>query len=104
MTNALTELVESIFLSGKQPEDIVAISIVVDNCRHQGSITGASLDETVSNFLNIEYDSGYGNQELDGVVLFSDNTWLSRAEYDGSEWWRYNKPPTVEEILASRSE
>jgi hypothetical protein len=39
--------------------------------------------------LNFEYDNGYGFQEIDGVIVFTDNTWMMRREYDGSEWWGY---------------
>lgn len=35
----------------------------------------------------INYDSGYGWQELYGVIVFDDNSWLERYEYDGSEHW-----------------
>jgi len=46
--------------------------------------------------LNFEYDAGYGGQELYGTVwLMKSNTWLSRGEYDGSEWWEYNECPSI---------
>jgi hypothetical protein len=48
--------------------------------------------------LDFDYDDGYGGQEIFGCVVFKDNTWLSRGEYDGSEWWEYNKCPTYEEM------
>ena len=52
-------------------------------------------DEEV--FLNIlesiNYDEGYGMQELYGYVVFKDNTWLERYEYDGSERWVLCKCP-----------
>jgi hypothetical protein len=52
------------------------------------------------NKLDFEYDSGYGGQELYGTVwLMKENTWLSRGEYDGSEWWEYNECPKVSEGL-----
>lgn len=41
--------------------------------------------------LNFDYDDGYGCQELYGYVWFDDGTWLDRYEYDGSEYWKYNK-------------
>lgn len=47
--------------------------------------------------LNFEYDNGYGFQEIDGVIVFTDNSWMMRREYDGSEWWEYNKCPKWEE-------
>ena len=52
--------------------------------------------------LNFDYDSGYGGQELYGTVwLTKENTWLSRGEYDGSEWWEYNECPKVPDELKS---
>lgn len=50
--------------------------------------------------LNFEYDAGYGGQELFGTVwLMEDHIWLDRGEYDGSEWWAYNKCPQVPDEL-----
>lgn len=47
--------------------------------------------------LDFEYDSGYGLQELQGVVYCKDKNdnpvWLTRGEYDGSEWWNINTIP-----------
>jgi len=43
--------------------------------------------------LNIEYDSGYGSQELDGYIWYADGTWSDRGEYDGSEWWQHQVCP-----------
>lgn len=44
---------------------------------------------------NTNYDCGYGNEEVavDLVICFNNGSWLSRAEYDGSEWWKYNAYP-----------
>lgn len=51
-----------------------------------------SLDD-----LDFEYDSGYGIQELFGIVYCKDSddnpAWLTRGEYDGSEWWVVNTIP-----------
>lgn len=47
---------------------------------------------------NIVYESGYGIQTWDGYIVFEDGTWLGREEYDGSEWWRYNKAPDEPDI------
>ena len=48
---------------------------------------------------SINYDNGYGGQELFGNIVFKDGTWLERGEYDGSEWWRLCKCPTEHEIF-----
>jgi hypothetical protein len=45
--------------------------------------------------LDFEYDSGYGGQELYGIVWLEDGTWCTRGEYDGSEWWEHNVLPSI---------
>jgi len=43
---------------------------------------------------NINYNSGYGGQEIAvDLVIVGNNWWLSRGEYDGSEWWEFNTIP-----------
>jgi len=44
-----------------------------------------------------DYDNGYGGAEVpeETEIVFKDGTWLSRSEYDGSEWWEYNRTPTI---------
>jgi len=48
---------------------------------------------------NFEYDSGYGGQNLFGIVWFTDGTWAERGEYDGVEWWEHRKCPEIPEAL-----
>jgi len=48
--------------------------------------------------LDFKYNHGFGTQELFGTIWLNDGSWLTRDEYDGSEWWgRYSLPdiPTV---------
>lgn len=52
---------------------------------------------------SIEYDEGYGTQELFGFVVFNDHSWLERGEYDGSEWWQLCEEPKEEELLKQHS-
>ena len=51
------------------------------------------------NSLDFKYDNGYGGQELFGTVWLEDGTWLSRGEYDGSEWWEHNVLPIIPKEL-----
>jgi hypothetical protein len=53
-----------------------------------------NFEEAEYFFEGLEYDSGYGLQELDGVIVIKDGTWFQRGEYDGSEWWEYMVTPT----------
>ena len=61
---------------------------------------GMSYEE-FEEIADFEYDSGYGCQKIseDLIVLFEDNTYLRRLEYDGSEWWELegniNKNATI---------
>lgn len=97
MTNAKTEFLELINnLTIK-----CAIIIIGDN--YNPPVIAAQLkvghtEKELSEFLNkinVEYDSGYGVQELFGTVWFTDNTWAERSEYDGSEWWEHKKLPEI---------
>ena len=45
--------------------------------------------------LDFNYDSGYGGQNLFGTVWLEDDTWCTRGEYDGSEWWEHNQLPEI---------
>jgi hypothetical protein len=42
----------------------------------------------------IEYDNGYGGTYIaTDLIIVGADWWLSRGEYDGSEWWAYNILP-----------
>lgn len=43
--------------------------------------------------LDFDYDNGFGTQVVDGTIVFTDGTWLTRGEYDGSEWWENHVCP-----------
>lgn len=49
--------------------------------------------------LDFEYDAGYGSQNLFGIVLFKDKSWLERSEYDGAESWSYKRSPTIKDVI-----
>jgi len=49
--------------------------------------------------LDFEYYDGYGGQELFGTIWFTDGTWATRGEYDGSEWWKHHELPDIDEEL-----
>lgn len=91
--NDMNLLEETISMIAAVPKNIKDIEYI-------GNEEG-TLELTWSRFkevANFEYDAGYGGNEIasDLVIVFKDGTWLSRAEYDGSEWWHYNIAPTRE--------
>ncbi len=103
MTNAREELLK--LLKGKE---IKCAKVTTDEDWEEDEYKTAVLkvgydEEDYAKFLNdlnFEYYSGYGGQELFGIVWFKDNTWAGRDEYDGSEWWViYSLPDIPSELL-----
>ncbi len=45
--------------------------------------------------INVKYNDGYGTQELFGTIWYTDGTWSTRWEYDGSEGWERHACPEV---------
>lgn len=91
MTNLLEETKEIMALNGQSPEDIIFIGSSCSNysCTWEEFILLADQ----------EYDSGFGNAEvaIDLIIAFRNSETMTRGEYDGKEWWNYNKkfvPPT----------
>ena len=102
MINVVEEFYKAITAAGKRKStDIIAYNLkLVDwSDTPTRQVSGTTFTKTSLDAINVDYNNGYGYQQLFGYVLFDDGTWLSRGEYDGSEWWEYNKPPTVDEIL-----
>lgn len=62
------------------------------------SLTTGWVESEYDEFLkaiDVTYDSGYGGQELYGMIWYKDGTWSSRGEYDGSEWWEHHTCPAI---------
>lgn len=46
--------------------------------------------------INLDYNDGYGGQNLYGTIWYSDGlSWSQRGEYDGSEWWEHLERPEI---------
>lgn len=84
-TNLYEETVETLKRNGKKQEDI----------KWAGCKTfKIPLGKFWEIAKNTNYDSGYGGVVVAvELVLVGDDFWLSRGEYDGSEWWNFNKKP-----------
>ena len=83
MINFLKETTEAIQDSKHKIEDVMFI----------GSSNGKyrmSWDKFKEK-ANFRYDEGYGSSKIatDLIVYFNDDTYMTRGEYDGSEWWNY---------------
>lgn len=106
--NAKIELKNHLAAVGKE---VVAIEIYLEEYiylskedQENGSwgeirTVGTSFED-VADWLDFEYDCGYGKQQIFGTVWYSDGSWCERREYDGSEWWLHNELPKIPEDIA----
>ena len=84
---------------------ICTYEIFVNNNGRMSLVFDSEKDsiEILISFLDkIEYDNGFGGQELFGIILTNKNSLLERGEYDGSEWWEYITIPTKEDVLSAK--
>ena len=58
--------------------------------------------EFVLKLKEIEYNAGFGHQELFGFIWYTDNTWSYRHEYDGRENWRYSDPVRPDDSMCDK--
>jgi hypothetical protein len=88
MMDLLKETIESLTASGKTPAEVKWVG------SKDGAIAGSWADFAA--IASVDYDNGYGGQEVakDLVVVGAD-WWLERAEYDGSEWWKFKSIPQL---------
>lgn len=81
MSNLLKETIKDLTEHGKTLEDIIWI----------GSSDGYITLETFKKLADIEYNAGYGAAEVAvDLVIIGENWYMTRGEYDGSEWWEYH--------------
>ena len=100
MRNAKEELLDNLKKAAKVKCAHIYRDIIEENNGNDIVLKVGYTPEDFEKFLeslNFEYDQGYGVQELYGTVWLEDNTWLRRAEYDGSEWWEHYKLPEISE-------
>jgi len=89
MSNLLKETVEYLTWVHKTTDDVRWVG------SHDGKYA-MSWDEFAL-IADIEYDAGYGGQEIaSDLVVVGDDWWFTRSEYDGSEGWRFNTKPYQE--------
>jgi hypothetical protein len=104
MTNAAEEFVNLVSRTGGISN--IKAAIIYKELYYSDNIETAILDvgystkeytEFMEDLAQIDYRSGFGSQELFGIIWFKDGTWATRGEYDGSEWWEHHKCPDIEE-------
>lgn len=88
--NLLAETIAILSENGKTPDDV----------RWVGNATMKTTWAQFAQVADVKYDSGYGASEVaTDLVIVGDDWWMTRGEYDGSEWWDFHYKPS--EPLAS---
>lgn len=94
MTNAKEELLNNKYFTTDKAVDYCFIQLEQYNADIKDDVIRTICSGPLNlDTLDFTYDNGYGGQELFGYIVFTDGTWLERAEYDGSEWWTYKQIP-----------
>lgn len=84
MSNLLKETIDELRSHNKTLDDVIWI----------GSEKYEIEKDEFIKLADIEYHSGYGAQKVaDDLLIVGNDFWLSREEYDGSEWWKFNTMP-----------
>jgi hypothetical protein len=81
--NLLTETIEA--LKPREPKDVLWVGT---------RDVWFTWDEFAA-IADVEYDAGFGAPEVaQDLLVVGNGWWMSRGEYDGSEWWDIHVPPT----------
>jgi hypothetical protein len=90
--NLFEEVIESLKCCGKTSIDV---HYVVLNDRRSSFQNFCDISK------KIDYDNGYGRAYIPvDLCIVGDTWWLSRAEYDGSEWFRFNQKPSPVDVMS----
>jgi hypothetical protein len=114
MRNLKQETLEELKDIGKSIEDIVALNVqavpetqyeedddygvVYEDYIELEGYTPKKISQIIENDFDFDYNEGYGQQIVHGIILFNDGSWMVRKNYDGAEWWSYFKPKSVEDV------
>jgi hypothetical protein len=95
MINAKHELITHLAEINKTVQDILCFHMTLYTQSTAILFSNKVHESPDSEQLDFEYNDGYGSQKLFGIIWFTDGTWSTRGEYDGSEWWEYHVVPDI---------
>ena len=81
------------FIYRTKEREVICAFLLQSNENQYHLKEGYTIDD-YNQFLNdidFIYDSGYGGQKVYGCIWYVDKSWSERGEYDGSEWWEFQK-------------
>ncbi len=113
MRNAMQEFIDILnpkYHNDTKVQDLIKCAVIIhgdedydENCtiyKLKCSHTDQELLDFI-NSLNFEYNAGYGGQQLFGTIWLTNGSWITRGEYDGSEWWEVNSYPDIPSKLSN---
>lgn len=88
MTNFLKETREVIKANNKTTDDVIWVG------NGEYVISWSDFEK----IANVDYDSGYGAQEMPtDILIVGKDWWMEREEYDGAESWSFKTLPKKQE-------
>lgn len=88
MTNLLRETISILEGHGIKETDV----------RWVGNSSYWSTWENFKEHADEDYDSGFGAAHVaQDLIIAGDDWWMTRGEYDGSEWWDFHRKPQLPE-------
>lgn len=106
--NLYKETTEFLKSNNKTWDDIeyilVDYSFQTNSFRWGDKVKTYKLDKMMFMLLSkdINYDEDYGCQEINGSLrIVGKDWWMTRAEYDGNEWWEFNTKPELPDDVQS---
>lgn len=85
MINLRTETIDFLKHHNKTEQDVKYV--IIHNIR-------CSFEYFLDLVKNMNYDNGYGIPYIrEGIYCIGEDWWISRYEYDGSEYWKFNQKP-----------
>jgi hypothetical protein len=97
------------FLRDTEDFDVACARIFIEGRHHNRpdieadlklGYTADELDAFLTK-IDIEYNNGFGGQELFGTIWCEKGVWFTRYEYDGSESWEQHEYPPIPDTLIS---
>ena len=74
-------------------DSIKYISVKDSDWKDDAKLYEIKIDDFIKFAKSYNYDEGFGSAEVNKTlrIVFYDDSFLERGEYDGSEWWEYKK-------------
>lgn len=90
----LSETIDKLKRYGQEVSDVCYVIVVADDRVFNADRLAWISWEQFSSVADFEYDKGHGNVEIQlELTVVGEDWWLERREYDGAEWWVYQKLP-----------